>query len=292
MRVGFESDTGGFVMKHGMYAMEHNDGFRCGLCPHYCLLSLGQTGICRVRRVEAEGLMSLNYGKISAMQIDPVEKKPLARFMGGTNTFSIGSYGCNFRCPYCQNYHIAMEHPETIALSPGDVVQKALEARTPSISFTYNEPVVSYEFVLDTAQMAKENGLATILVTNGFICQEPLRELLPFVDAMNIDLKAFTEQAYRKFCGGSLKPVMETISMAVEMCHVEVTTLLVTGMHQEGELEAMVKWLASLSNEIPLHISRYFPRHQYSEPATTLQQIHETQEMARKHLAYVYAGNV
>lgn len=274
------------------YAVEEINGFRCGLCPHHCLLKKGNTGICGVRQADADGLISLSYGRISAVQMDPVEKKPLNHFMPGTWTYSVGSYGCNLRCPYCQNYHIAKEIPSTKKMTPEEVVIGAIKAGLPSISFTYNEPIVSYEFVLDTARLARKNGLATILVTNGFIDQEPLQELLPFINAMNIDLKSFRDDSYRQICGGRLKPVMDTIETSVKSCHVEVTTLLVTGMHEKKELREMVIWLASVSREIPLHISRYFPNYQYHEPATPVEDVMDAKKMASKYLQHVYTGNI
>ncbi|MDW7671369.1 MAG: AmmeMemoRadiSam system radical SAM enzyme [Bacillota bacterium] len=274
------------------FATQEGKSIRCGLCPHQCLLDPGKTGICRVRRYDEEGLVSLNYGKISAIQLDPVEKKPLARFMPGTRTYSIGSYGCNLRCPYCQNYHIAMEYPKTRTLSPEQVIEQALASGVPSISYTYNEPIVFYEFVHHTAALAKKSGLSNILVTNGYICQEPLKKLLPLMDAMNIDLKAFSDETYRKICGGKLQPVLETIRTAHERCHVEITTLLVTNMHTLQELNDMINWIAALSTEIPLHISRYFPGYHYNEPPTPVGFINDIYQMAAQSLKYVYKGNI
>lgn len=274
------------------YATEENGAFRCRLCPHLCLLTPGATGICGVRKADDEGVLSLNYGRISAVQVDPIEKKPLARFMPGTWTYSIGSYGCNLRCPFCQNYHIAKEIPSTRKMTSEEVVSNTIKQGLPSISFTYNEPIVSFEFVLETAKLARENDLATIMVTNGYINKEPLRELIPYIDAMNIDLKAFRDETYRKVCGGGLTPVMETIVESVKNCHVEVTTLLVTGMHTKDELKEMVKWLASISKKTPLHISRYFPHYQYHQPPTPVEDVIETGEMASKYLDYVYTGNI
>lgn len=279
-------------MMLAQFALQEGKLIRCRLCPHQCLLDSGKTGICRVRRFDDEGLVSLNYGKISAIQLDPVEKKPLARFMPGTYTYSIGSYGCNLRCPYCQNYHIAMEYPATRTLSPEQVVDQALASGAPSISYTYNEPIVFYEFVCHTAALAKEKGLSNILVTNGFICQEPLKEILPLIDAMNIDLKAFSDETYRKICGGRLNPVLETIRTAHEMCHVEITTLLVTNMHTLQELDNLIHWIAVLSEEIPLHISRYFPSYHYDEPPTPVSFVKDVYHMASKSLKYVYMGNI
>ncbi len=274
------------------YVVKEKNAFRCQLCPHLCLLRTGSTGICAVRKADDEGVISLNYGRISSVQVDPVEKKPLARFMPGTWTYSVGSYGCNLGCPFCQNYHIAKEIPITRKMTPKEVVANAMKQGLPSISFTYNEPIVSFEFVLETAKLAKENDLSTIMVTNGYINREPLQELLPVIDAMNIDLKSFREESYRQICGGSLKPVMKTIEESVENCHVEVTTLLVTGLHTNNELQEMIKWLASISRDIPLHISRYFPHYQYHEPPTPVEKVIEIGEMASKSLNYVYTGNI
>ncbi|MEN1761029.1 AmmeMemoRadiSam system radical SAM enzyme [Anoxynatronum sibiricum] len=263
----------------------------CMLCPHHCRLALGETGICRVRRHEPEGLVSLSYGKISSVQIDPIEKKPLARFMSGTETYSIGSYGCQLRCPYCQNYHLAMEIPKLWKITPQTIIEQALQAGTPSISYTYNEPLINYEFVIETATLAKDAGLYNILVTNGYIDPEPLKTLLPTIDAMNIDIKSFRDRTYRKMCGGSLKPVLETVKTANKSCHVEVTTLLVTNMHTMEEMEELVDWIAHISADIPLHVSRYFPRYRWHEPPTNLNWVYEIVEMAKRKLTHVYAGN-
>lgn len=274
------------------YFVAETDAFRCLLCPHACLLRVGQTGFCGVRKAGQNGIDSLNYGKISAIQTDPIEKKPLSRFMPGTWTYSVGSFGCNLGCPFCQNYHIAKEIPATSTMTSDEIVNNAYKNRVPSISFTYNEPIVSYEFVLETAKLAKMKGLSTIMVTNGFINQAPLKELLPYIDAMNIDLKAFREESYEKICGGNLKPVMNTIETSCNSCHVEITTLLVTGMHTREELLDMVKWLSSISPDIPLHVSRYFPHYQYYEPATPVKFLLEIRDMASKYLTYVNVGNL
>jgi pyruvate formate lyase activating enzyme len=279
-------------MHPAKFAVIKHDHIQCELCPHYCRLKPDQTGRCRVRMNHQGSLMSLNYGRISAIQIDPVEKKPLAKFMPGTKTFSIGSYGCNLHCPFCQNYHLSMETPATQHIMPEKIIDQALKVRTPSISYTYNEPVVSYEYVQETARLAHEQGLANIMVTNGYICQEPLRQLLPFLDAMNIDLKTFNENTYRSVCGGGLTPVLETIKTAAASVHIEVTLLLVTEMHGLKELEEMFKWLSSISRDIPLHISRYFPVYHHHEPPTSIGWLGQVHRLALKHLNYVYMGNV
>jgi pyruvate formate lyase activating enzyme len=279
-------------MHPAQFASIEHDHIQCNLCPHYCRLKPGQTGRCRVRKNHQGSLMSLNYGRISAIQIDPVEKKPLAKFMSGTKTLSIGSYGCNMHCPFCQNYHLSMETPDTQLIMPQKIIDQALKVRTPSISYTYNEPAVSYEYVQETARLAHEQGLANIMVTNGYICQEPLRQLLPVLDAMNIDLKTFSESTYRSVCGGGLAPVLETIKTAAAVVHIEVTLLLVTEMHKLEELEEMFKWLSSISRDIPLHVSRYFPVYHYHEPPTSIDWLGQVHRLALKHLKYVYMGNV
>ncbi len=280
------------MMHPAQFASIKHDHIQCDLCPHYCRLKPGQTGRCRVRMNHQGSLMSLNYGRISAIQIDPVEKKPLAKFMTGTKTFSIGSYGCNLHCPFCQNYHLSMETPDTQLIAPEKIIEQALQKRTPSISYTYNEPAVSYEYVQETARLAHEQGLANIMVTNGYICQEPLKQLLPFLDAMNIDLKTFNDNTYRSVCGGGLTPVLETIKTAASAVHIEVTLLLVTEMHKLEELEEMFKWLSSISSDIPLHVSRYFPVYRHHEPPTSIRWIGQVHQLALKHLKYVYMGNV
>jgi len=278
-------------MKPAEFSRRIAEDVLCMLCPHHCRLSLGETGLCRVRRHEPEGLVNLSYGKISSVQIDPIEKKPLAHFMSGTETYSIGSYGCQLRCPYCQNYHLAMEIPKLWKVTPETVIQQALKAKTPSISYTYNEPLINYEFVKETAALAKNAGLSNILVTNGYINPKPLKALLPLIDALNIDVKSFRDQTYRHMCGGTLAPVLETVKMAHESCHVEMTTLLVTNMHTLEELEALVDWIAQLSADIPLHVSRYFPRYRWHEPPTNLDWVYEVVAMAKRKLEHVYAGN-
>ena len=273
------------------YALHKGNKIECRLCPHRCNLSRGEMGKCRVRRYDYEGLVSLNYGKISVIQIDPIEKKPLNKFMSGTNTLSIGSYGCNLSCAFCQNHGIAFGFPRTYSMSSEEIVDQAIRSGMPSISYTYNEPIVSYEFVLDTAQMARRKGLINIMVTNGYIEREPFLQLAPFIDAMNIDLKAFSDQSYRKICGGNLAPVLKTIELAYQFCHIEITTLLVTNMHTREELMKMIDWITDLSPEIPLHLSRYFPKYFYTQTNTPLEWIDEIYNMAANKLTNVYKGN-
>ena len=281
-------------MKKALFYETTGENSVCKLCAHGCVVKPEKTGLCGVRKNINGELYTLNYGKLSAINIDPVEKKPLKHFMPGTKTLSIGSYGCNFSCLYCQNYHIAHETPSyLIEKTPEEIVDMTIEEGYPSISYTYNEPTVFYEFMLDTAKLAHEKGLRNIMVTNGFIQREPLELLIQYIDAMNIDLKTFRDNTYRSICGGRLDPVKETIQLAAKKCHVEVTTLIVTGMNDnEQELTELFEWLAEVDKGIPLHITRYFPAYKYNEPPTDVEFMRSMHEKAKKYLDNVYLGNI
>ncbi len=269
----------------------------CEICPHHCNLNEGQTGICRARTNQGGIVFCNNYGALTSVALDPIEKKPLARFFPGSMILSAGSYGCNMRCPFCQNCEISMadETAHTVYVSPQELVGKA-EQLIPQgnigLAFTYNEPLVGYEYVRDCASLAHEKGLKTVLVTNGMICSEPLIKLLPLIDAMNIDLKGFTDRFYM-LLGGDLETVKKTIERSANACHVEVTTLIIPGENDgEEEMEAEAGWLRSLSPEIPLHISRFLPRYKMShKQPTPVGTIHRLREIAARQLKYVYTGN-
>ncbi|OEH84908.1 AmmeMemoRadiSam system radical SAM enzyme [Desulfuribacillus stibiiarsenatis] len=283
-------------MKEARYYIQKGDRVTCTLCPHHCNLKESEIGKCQVKQNLQGKLMALNYGKVAAIQIDLMEKKPLYHFMPGTRTLSIGSIGCNFTCSFCQNHHIA--HAKDFAgttedYTPHDIVQLAKLYQTPSISFTYNEPSTFYEFVYDTATLAHQEDIKNILVTNGYLEEEPLIQLLPYIDAMNVDLKTFRNENYQTICGGLLEPVKRTIMLAAQMCHVEITTLIVTNMNdQEEELRELVDWIAEVNPNIPLHLSRYFPQYQYHEQATDVDFMYRMQDMAKQQLKYVHLGNV
>ncbi|HKM39380.1 MAG TPA: AmmeMemoRadiSam system radical SAM enzyme [bacterium] len=283
-------------MMNAQYWKAAQDGkVNCCLCPHNCSIGPGHTGVCRVR-VNKEGtLIAANYGRVSSMAMDPVEKKPLYHFYPGRDIFSIGTVGCNLRCSYCQNYTISQQEAPTRLLSPDQAVQLVLNQgpNCIGIAFTYNEPFMWYEYVLATAKKARAAGVKTVMVTNGFVRDEPLQELLQFIDAMNIDLKAFSESTYRKLCGGSLQPVLDTVEAAVRFgCHVEATTLIIpTYNDSAAEIESLSKWLANLSPQIPLHLSRYFPQYKLSLPPTPLKTLEQAFNIARASLNYVYIGN-
>ena len=276
---------------------------KCEVCFRHCELAEGQTGFCRGRKCENGKILPLNYGQMTSLALDPVEKKPLQRFCPGSMILSCGSYGCNLACSFCQNYEISMageENSRTEYLPPEKLVKLA-KALVPQgnigIAFTYNEPLVGYEYVRDAAELAHGKGLKTVLVTNGTAELPVLEEVLPYIDAMNIDLKGFTEEYYSRNCRGSLSQVKAFIERACVDCHVELTTLIVPAENDaEEEMEQEAAWIASLNGgsgkEIPLHVTRFFPRYHMSDlRPTPVRTVYNLAEIARKSLKYVYTGN-
>ena len=271
----------------------------CTLCPHACRLRTGETGFCRARWNDGGIIRAKNYGRLTALALDPIEKKPLYHFYPGSCILSVGSFGCNLACPFCQNADIAMANDqiETEYVAPARLAALAEELRRQprgnlGVAFTYNEPLIGIEYIMDTAPLLHAAGLAVVLVTNGMISAEPLMRLLPHVDAMNIDLKGWRADFYR-WLGGDLETVKTTIARAAESgVHVEVTTLIIPDHNDAAEdMDAEARWLASLSPAIPLHISRYFPRHRLSTPPTPITDIDRLTEIARRHLRHVHRGN-
>lgn len=278
------------------YSKRENGSITCQLCPHGCHIGEGGLGLCRTRKVRMGELKTLNYGEVSSMAMDPIEKKPLYHYKPGSHILSIGSFGCNLRCEFCQNYHISMEKPETRFVSPEELINIALEAKGQGnigIAFTYNEPSTWYEYIHDVSVEAKKYDLDIVLVTNGFIGLEPLKEVLPYVAAMNIDLKAYNNQFYEKVCGGNLENVKRVIEKANKKCHVEITTLLVNGYNDSiEEVEELSRWISSINKDMPLHLSKYFPSYKFDVPATHVPTVLNCVEVARKYLSYVYPGNL
>ncbi len=277
----------------------------CPVCPHRCVLSEGKTGLCRARGMRNGEIVPLHYGIVSSIALDPIEKKPLARFYPGSFILSVGSFGCNLRCPFCQNYEIswseqARRFAETAELlSPEELVDIALAARKRDnigVAFTYNEPLICWEYVRDTAKLLRERELKTVLVTNGCVREEIADEVLPYTDALNIDLKCFRAETYEKLLGGDLETVKRFIARAAERCHVELTTLIVPGMNDsEEEIRALTAWVASLPGgaEIPLHLTRFFPRHRMTDRrATGRESVLRLVSLARQRLRWVYPGNM
>lgn len=272
---------------------------QCEICPHSCKLKEGQVGICH-GRIHREGKVeSENYGRITSLALDPIEKKPLNRYYPGSMILSVGSYGCNLRCPFCQNCEISTADASGIdyyEISVEELVEKALELVPQGnigLAYTYNEPFIGYEFIYDCATQIKKVNLKNIVVTGGYINEKPLKKLLPFIDAMNIDLKGFSDRFY-KMVGGDLPTVKRTIELAATKCHVEITTLIIPGENDsEEEMRALSNWLSQINPEIPLHISRFFPRHKMKHlNATPINVIYQLAEIAREKLTYVYEGNV
>ncbi len=274
----------------------------CQVCMHHCALEPGQRGLCMARRNENGTVVCENYGRITALALDPIEKKPLKRFRPGHAVLSVGSYGCNLQCPFCQNHEIAavsglqrQQMPGWIFLTPEELARKALlyrKAGNIGLAFTYNEPLIGWEYVRDTARLVKEQGMETVLVSNGTASPEVLEALLPYIDAMNIDLKGFRDAYYRRL-GGSLETVKGFISRAQADCHMELTTLIVPDENDSlAEMEEEARWIASLDRNIPLHITRFFPRHRMTDRAATdVKTIYRLAETAGRYLDYVYVGN-
>lgn len=282
------------------YTSIQNQTLRCDLCPWYCILKPGQTGNCKVRSNENGILVTHVYNKVAAFGIDPIEKKPLYHFYPGKQILSIGEVGCNLHCSFCQNHRISQCFAEEFAgfqeTTSTQLVAKALKTpRNIGIAFTYNEPFTFYEFMLETAQLAHENGLKNVVVSNGYINPEPLKNLLPAIDAFNIDLKAFTEEFYRKQTKGMLAPVLETLKIiAKSPAHLEITNLVIPELNDdEAEFEKMMIWIAAeLGNDVPLHLSRYFPQYKLDIQPTSLKKLENLYALAKKYLQYVYLGNV
>lgn len=283
---------------------------RCNVCFRHCEIADGKTGFCGARTCEDGTVKALNYGRVSSIALDPVEKKPLARFFPGSYILSVGGFGCNLRCPFCQNNEISwsdeafeeMRFAETVTPEElAEMAQRCVRKGNIGVAFTYNEPLVGYEFVRDMAKLVHEKGLKNALVTNGTAEIGILEEILPYIDAMNIDLKGFTDRYYEKVLGGSRRMVMDFIERAVKDCHVELTTLIVPGENDsEEEIREMSRWIAGLrdadgkviGDEIPLHISRFFPRfHMTDRDATDVRTVYRLAEVARENLKYVYTGN-
>jgi pyruvate formate lyase activating enzyme len=267
---------------------------RCHICPHECTIAPGHTGICLCRKNFDGTLRPLNYGQITATMMDPMEKKPLYHFFPGSKIYSIGTWGCNFKCDFCQNWNISQQAAATEFVSPEETVQRALAAKSIGIAYTYNEPMIWFEYVRDTAKLARAAGLKNVLVTNGYVNEGPLDKLLEVVDAMNIDLKGFTEEFYQRRPRGRLSPVLETAVRAAQRCHVETTTLLIPGQNDfREEIIALRDWIyKNLGPDSPTHVSAYTPRYKAREPATSPSEVLEACKILEKKLHFVYAGNI
>jgi pyruvate formate lyase activating enzyme len=276
------------------YTRGREGRLECALCPHNCSIADGKTGICDVRTNVGGTLYSSIYGQVSSIAMDPIEKKPLYHFHPGGSILSIGTVGCNMKCSYCQNWHISQNTAaSTSYYEPSAIVRNAVREGSIGIAYTYSEPIVWFEYVMDCAKEARAEGLKNVLVTNGFINPAPLEELLALVDAMNIDLKTFRDETYKKYQRGRLAPVLDTIRRSHAKCHVELTTLIVTGINDDmSEMREIIDWIASIDRKIPWHVSRYYPSYRHDAPPTDIAFILGVYEEARRKLDFVYCGNI
>jgi len=269
----------------------------CALCPRMCKIPQGEKGFCGVRKNKDGKLYALTYGKLSSVNLDPIEKKPLYNFCPGKEILSVGSAGCNFTCPWCQNYGISRKGADDIQLRDADIDGLLSLAKTyncAGIAYTYNEPLINFEFVRDCSELFHKNSLKNVLVTNGYINEKALASLLPFIDAANIDIKFFRQELYKKYCGGNLGDVMRAVEMFVkEGRHIELTLCVIPGLNDnENDFREMIDWIWALSPAIPLHISRYFPAYKHKTPPTSLKTLNKLRDIAIKKLDFVYQGNV
>ena len=273
-------------MKEARFYIPSDGGVQCLLCPHHCRIKEGGRGLCRSRECRGGRLYALSYGIPCAIADDPVEKKPLNRFMPGTRCLSLSCTGCNLSCRWCQNSDISQVAPEEAdftPVSPDELVDICLKHRIPSMAYTYTEPFTWFEYMYDIAVLAHEKGLKNILVSAGYVEKEPLRELLPYIDAANIDIKAMDDAIYRKYCGATLAPVLENIlTMKAAGVHIEITNLLVTGLNDsEEQVRDLCQWMVGNGlQDVPLHLSRYFPRYRFTEVSTPVSTMKKAREVA------------
>jgi pyruvate formate lyase activating enzyme len=286
-------------MKEALFYSKKRGYAQCELCPQKCRIKTESAGVCGVRRHVDGRLFSASYGRITRPNLDPIEKKPLYHFLPGTITLSFGTYGCNLKCAFCQNHHLSHEIPENYQHShvtlPEEVVRMAEHFKAPSISYTYNEPTVFVEFVLECAKLAREKNIKNVLVTNGYTNPEPIKALSRVVDAANVDLKSFSEDFYRKNCAGSLEPVKRSIEQYKKAgVWVEITSLIIPGENDSTpEIKRIADWVASVDTSMPLHLSRFYPHYRMIDKnPTPLKTLEHAKKICENRLDYVYVGNV
>lgn len=275
------------------YWHQEKDAIRCELCPHLCLIPLNQAGQCHIRVNREHHLIASMYARLTACAIDPIEKKPLFHVKPGESILSIGSAGCNFECRFCQNWNIAQMIPDTTIMTPVQVAEQAVKANCCGVAYTYNEPVINLEYVVDCAQEVKKRHLINVMVSNGYINPQPLEELIPWIDAWNIDLKSMSDSFYQEVCNGRLRPVMKSIERIAAASHVELTHLMVNDPRQNlDQIRSLIDWIVSVSPSIPLHLSRYFPQYKFQAEETDLELMQAAYRLAKEKLKWVYLGNV
>jgi pyruvate formate lyase activating enzyme len=281
--------------REALYYEKLADGkVRCVLCPHTCGITAGKRGKCNLRENWDGKLMALSYGRTVTTNVDPIEKKPLYHFMPGSLILSIGPNGCTLACQNCQNWGISQEPAPTRYISPEELVELATRGGSIGVAFTYTEPLLWFEYLKDVAPMLRERGLKSVLVTNGFLSEEPAREITPLVDGFNVDLKSMRDDFYKQYCDGRAEPVKRFIEIAARSSHVEITNLLIPGLNDSPtELEALTDWIAGISADIPVHFSRFFPQYRMQDRPPTSRRVLETAyTIAKQKLNYVYIGNI
>jgi len=282
-------------MKQAAHWDPRDDGkVHCRLCPHRCVIADGRTGLCGVRVNQAGTLYAATYEQVTSVAMDPIEKKPLYHFHPGSQILSLGSRGCNFACQFCQNWSISQAEARTSRLPAAAAVQMALREGSVGIAYTYNEPLIWFEYVIETATLARAEGLANVLVSNGYIEPEPFAELLPVIDAINMDIKSIRPEFYRTLCGGTLEPVLRNAETAARRVHLEVTTLVIPGHNDtEEEFEELAAWIAGhLGPQVPAHLSAYVPRHKLQAPPTPTETLERAYAIFNNRLDHVYLGNI
>jgi len=266
----------------------------CHLCPHQCVIAEGRTGLCGVRRNRGGVLYSEIYERVTSIAMDPIEKKPLYHFHPGTQILSLGTRGCNFACLFCQNWSISQAEASTSRLTSEAAVGAAKREGSVGIAYTYNEPLIWFEYVLRTAKLAREAGLANVLVTNGYIMPEPFEELLPHIDGINMDLKSIRPEFYKRLCRGTMEPVLASAKTAAQRTHLEVTNLIIPGQNDsDQEVEELAQWIArELGPQTPTHLSAYFPRYKLQAPPTPVESLEKAHGIVSRYVHHVYLGNI
>ncbi len=276
------------------YEKRENRSVKCLLCPLECIIRPSKSGICAIRTNIDGVLYAAGYAKTIALSIDPIEKKPLYHFKPGSDIVSIGPNGCNFSCGFCQNWGISQSKAPTRYIPPRELLNYTRSRGSVGVSYTYTEPLIWYEYIYDSARLLKEEGFVTVVVSNGYINEEPAREVFKYIDAANFDLKSMKPEFYRKICKGKLENVQRAIQIAKEMgLHVEITNLLIPGQNDsDEEIAELVDWIYMLDPSIVLHISRYFPNYKFDRNATPPERLLYAYKVAKKKLHYVYTGNI
>ena len=281
------------------YKQLKNNIVQCQLCPHFCTLKEGERGKCGVRENQRGRLFSLVYNQPCSLCLDPIEKKPLYNFLPGKLALSIATVGCNLECKHCQNYEISQANPDDFPIkeiTPKQIIKEAKEKKVRIISYTYTEPTIFYEYMLDIAKLAKKEGIKNMIVSNGFINPQPLRELCKYIDSANIDLKSIDDDFYRKICSARVEPVLETLkTLKKQGVWLEITNLLIPGLNdKEKEIKKLVKWVKeNLGTKVPVHFTAFYPTYKLSHlPPTSIETLKKARRIAMKHLKYVYIGNI